>query len=388
MHVKKILILVESPTFNPLNRYSAVSAVIYSFAGLLHENGFQVSINGESIDQIREKEDRAVANVGIQSPFYYRLFPKRMREAVKDLLLFNRLPLLHQKLEALSKPDIIISWISYGSSYSVDLAKHWNIPLVSIFDNPLNDEYAYLFGFKPFFHKRIDKHEGRMLRNSAAIIAYSHAVKDHIDKKYGLNSNCYYKAFTDFKRMSFSNYQRQAAIPTFAYIGSFFKWHNIDQLLSAFEATNDQGRTCCLTFIGNGVEFESIKMLASTSKYKQSIVFTGRLDAAALEAQMAKINVGVIPGALWFQAPVKLFQYAAAQLPVLCRNTPTMLELTGDSDGFIFFDSAQQLTKRMVVLVDNADQLSELGTKAQSYARQHFSKESYLNLFQKIFASL
>src|SRR4051812_3114774 len=116
MQVRKILIVVESPMFNPLNRYSAVAAVIYSFASLLHENGYEVSINGESIDELKGKEHAAVANVGVPSPFYYRIFSKRMREAVKDLLLFRKLPALYRQLESTSKPDIIISWISYGSS--------------------------------------------------------------------------------------------------------------------------------------------------------------------------------------------------------------------------------------------------------------------------------
>src|SRR6476659_3840661 len=115
MHVKKILVIVESPAFDPLNRYSAVAAVIYSFANLLYENGYEVSINGESIDQLKEKEDAAVANVGVRSPVYYRIFSKRIREAVKDLLLFRNLKSLHQRLASLPKPDIIISWISYGS---------------------------------------------------------------------------------------------------------------------------------------------------------------------------------------------------------------------------------------------------------------------------------
>jgi glycosyltransferase involved in cell wall biosynthesis len=227
-----------------------------------------------------------------------------------------------------------------------------------------------------------------MLRHSNAVIAYSHAVKEHLDRKYKLNTNCFYKAFTDFKRMTFSDYKRNNPIPNFAYIGSFFKWHKIDELLTAFEITNDQNRRCTLTFIGDGVEFESIKQLASRSKYNSSIQFAGRLDAAALEEQMKKIDVGVIPNALWFQAPVKLFQYAAAQLPVLCRNTPTMSELTGKSDGFIFFDSSSELADQMIHLVDRADELQQLGIKAQQYAKQHFSKESYLNFFEKIFQSL
>src|SRR5215203_2178842 len=115
MQLRKILIVVESPTFDPLNRYSAVAAVIYSFATLLHENGYEVSINGETIDRLKGKEHTAVGNVGVPSPLYFKIFSKRIREAVKDLLLFKKLPALYQKLQSVAKPDIIISWISYGS---------------------------------------------------------------------------------------------------------------------------------------------------------------------------------------------------------------------------------------------------------------------------------
>lgn len=378
---KRILIVVESPSFDLHNRYSAVSAVISSFAHLLQDNGYEIYINDQKLSALNIGDQSPVSNV----PAFYRLFPKRSREMVKDILLFRRINNLKERILQNPKPDLIISWVSYGSSFSVDLKVLWNVPLVSIFDNPLNEEYKHLFGFKPFFHKRIDFHEGRLLKNSDSIIAYSHAVKDYIVSKHKVKADFYFKAFTDFKRMTFKEYNRNDDPLCFAYIGSFFNWHKIDDLIAAFGDVRKAGYNAELILIGDGVEFDRIKELVSANPYGSAIRMTGRLDAAELEREMEKINVGIISNSLWFQAPVKLFQYSAAQLPVIYKKTPTIDELSSEEPGFFSFSSQQELIEKMTYCVTNKGQLKSFGKMAQEKAKADFSKESYLDFFNQIF---
>jgi glycosyltransferase involved in cell wall biosynthesis len=378
---KRILIIVESPSFDLHNRYSAVSAVINSFAYLLQDNGYDIYINDIKLINSSKQENSTVSSV----PSYYRLFPKRSREVVKDILLFKRIKELKNRVMKNSKPDLIISWVSYGSSFSVDLKNHWNVPLVSIFDNPLNEEYEHLFGFKPFFHKKIDFNEGRLLKNSDSIIVYSHAVKEYIISRHNVNADFYFKAFTDFKRMTFKEYNRKDDPLSFAYIGSFFNWHKIDDLISAFGEVRHAGYNAELTLIGDGVEFNRIKELVSSLPYGSSIRLTGRLDAGDLEREMEKINVGIISNSLWFQAPVKLFQYSAAQLPVIYKKTPTIDELSSEEPGFFSFSTQKELIEKMIYCLTHKNQLKSFGKMAQEKAKSDFSKESYLDFFTKIF---
>src|SRR4051812_30543376 len=116
MKVKRILITVESPGFQPLNRFSAVASVIYSFAELLNKNGYEVYINDQAVAELKNKQAADDSGAGItKAKSVYRFVPKRGREIIKDILKFRALKTLNTQLSAVPRPDVIIAWISYGS---------------------------------------------------------------------------------------------------------------------------------------------------------------------------------------------------------------------------------------------------------------------------------
>ncbi|HET6244684.1 MAG: glycosyltransferase family 4 protein [Bacteroidetes bacterium] len=384
MEVKRILVAVESPDFNLLNTYSAVSSVIYSFSDLLRKNGFEIWVNDMKLEDW-EALGGSENTVLLPVKSYYRFFPKRIRELIKDIFKFKQLHKLETSIGIISKPDVIISWISPCSSFSVDLSKKWQVPLISIFDHPYNEEYKFLFGFYPFFKNRINKHEKRVLNNSQSVIIYSKVVRDYIQNKYNTKTKFYYKAFADFKRMSFSDFQRDMSVINLGYIGSFFNWHRIDDLIEAFLLLDqEEDYNCNLYLIGDGPEYDR---LINSVKHDR-IIFTGRKDGAELENLLKRIHIGIIPNALWFQGPVKLFQYSAAQMPVICRRTPTIEELTKQTEGFLFFENIETLVKQFKVLLNNKNKIQELGMINQQFARENFSEKEYYSFFNKIFQEI
>ncbi|HLP10800.1 MAG TPA: glycosyltransferase family 4 protein [Flavobacteriales bacterium] len=385
--IKTILITIESPGFNLNNRYSAVAAVISSFAGMLQEQGYKILVNGQPLEEAAKQQHSSIpSSTGKKN--IYRFFPKRVREMIKDLLLFKRLKRLNQQLDSCERPDLIIAWISYAGSHSALLAQKWNIPLVSIYDNPVSEEYKYLFKFYPFFRKKIKRAESEMVKAANALIVYSRAVEEHVKKEYGVTTRCYYKAFTDFKRMSYKQYNRPTNEIRFAYIGSFFNWHKIEDLIDAFVSLKNEGSGGKLVLIGDGPEYERMKKLATDSGYGHAIEFTGRCDSSELENRIAEIHVGIIPNALFWQGPVKLFQYSAAQMPVICKATPTIVELTQKNKGYLYFDTKQELKLQMKYILENPAKAKELGLETQEFAKKHFSEKAYADFFSKIFAEL
>jgi glycosyltransferase involved in cell wall biosynthesis len=383
--INRILICVMSPDFNLVNRYSAVSSVIFSIADMLKKGGYEVQVNELSLDEWIKSDKSSITEYAPITRFsMIRYVPKRVRELVKDLLNARKMKELERRLDGLSKSDLIISWITIGSSYAVDLARKWQVPLLSIYDNPLVEEYTYLKGFKPFFSKMINKHEKRTVERSDAVIVYSKAVEEHIIKKHRVKPKFYYNAFTDFKRMHFNDNQKNFSPVNFAYIGSFFNWHRIDDLVEAFINVNKQFTESKLFLVGEGPEF---KRLNDGVKHER-IIFTGKLDGKPLTELMQKIHVGIISNALWFQAPVKLFQYSAASLAVITKGTPTIKELTRGNPCYLFFKSKEDLEHKMLNLLKSPQQIEIRGKEARDFIRENYSESNYLQFFNEIFRNL
>ena len=384
MIYKNILVTVENPTFNINNTNAAVATVIKSFCALLQNNEYEVFVNGVHYNELVNKTNTNFI-VNKQSKVV-KLFPKRLREIVKDVILFKKLKQQHKFIAQGPKPDVILCWLSYGSSFSVDLALKWEVPLYAIFDNPIAEEYKFLKGYNPFFYKKITRNEKRILENSSKIIVYSHAVQSYLLQKYNLkNTSFYFNAFTDFLKMSTVKYERNYSIVNFAYIGSFFNWHKVDRLIEAFIKVRDTGNNCNLYLIGDGLDLKKAKTLAHSSPYSDSIFFTGYQSTSQLTHLLSKINVAIIPNALWFQAPVKLFQYAAASLPVITINTPTIQELSQGTQGLWYFNTEAELQACMVNAITNKADLPLLGNNNYNYIHDKFGEVQYINFFKKVF---
>lgn len=381
----RILVSVILPEFNLMNRYSAVASVIYSFVSVLKKDGFDVYVNDRHIDDWENQQanpNKTVSNITKFRIIY--LFPKRFREIIKDLQSVFKNRKLKRNIESIPKPDLIISWITYRNSYAVDFAKHWNVPLISIYDNPLSSEYDFLHGFPPFMKWQVEYHEKRSVTESDSLILYSSAVLDYLKKKYPVNGKVYYIAFTDFLRMKFQDYKRSLECINFVYIGSFFNWHKLDDLIEAFRNVNRKYPNSKLYLIGDGPEFGRI----FDATKDPNIVFTGRKDGAELDKLIESMHVGVISNALWYQAPVKFFQYAGSQLVVISKKTPTIYELSKGDKCFRFFDSKNELEQQMESVIKDPASIESLGNQSKEYIRNNFSEANYLSLFHRIFIDL
>jgi glycosyltransferase involved in cell wall biosynthesis len=380
----RILITVILPDFNLMNRYSAVASVVYSFASLLKKDGFDVYINDLNIVDW-ESNDGNFNKYPAETKYRFAsFFSKKLREFVKDVLAVIKIRNLKLKILKNPRPDLIISWITYRNSFGVDFSKIWNVPLVSIYDNPIAEEYLYLKGFYPILKFNVEYHEKRSVLGSNSLIVYSNAVKDYLDSKYSIKCKIYFKAFTDFKRMEPVENIKDYQSINFGYIGSFFNWHKLDDLIEAFQNISNRHSNCKLYLIGDGPEFERIKAKVNNT----SIILTGKKDGSELANLIKNIHVGIISNSLWFHAPVKFFQYSATKLVVLSKKTPTILELSCDHECFLFFDSKQELEQSMEYIINNSSKIDIWVKQSSDFIKDNYSENAYLDFFYEIFENI
>jgi len=393
MLIKRILISVEIPNFLPWNRFSAVACVVKSFAEVLHLNGYVIFINEYDFDTVVKNSDNInSSNPVIQNkaPVWYKYFPKRLREAVKDIVLIRGIKNQRRKIALIQKPDCIISWISYCSANGYHLSKKWNIPLISIYDNPLIEEYEFQFGFKPFLKNRIEKCEKLMIENSEKVIVYSASMASYLEYKYSCKIEFYFKQFLDTSKINYLSTVKPSGSIKLVFIGSFFNWHKIDLLINVFEKLYAKmPQSIQLLLVGDGPEKENIKKRVSETSCKNDIIFTGYMDKDGLNELLKETHIGIIPNALWFHAPVKLFQYAAAGLAIIACHTPTIEFIIKDyKSGFALFETEAQMLEKLEFMILDKVKRSEMANLAQKMVEENYNNHSYLTFFENILANL
>jgi glycosyltransferase involved in cell wall biosynthesis len=384
----KILILYEYDGFDFKNRFSAVASVLTSMADLLSKQGHEVFLNDYGLYDYGEPTTESY-NFGYSKFFFYRkfarLFPSYFRQIFKDLKLFVGQYKLFLRLGHIDKPDIIISWTVYGGRYGVKLSEKWNIPLVSVFDNPISDEYLFLMGFSPFFRKWIDLNEKKCIQNADAVIVYSPQVKEYLQKKYRCNSDFFVKAFHDFTRSG--NFTKSVGLKStfkILYIGSFFNWHNVDVLINAFVSISKIMSGLELVLVGSGPEHARIVKLVNSLDCVNPINLPGLLDDSKLSQIISTANVGVIPGARWYQAPMKLYQYASHGLAVVSINTPTISYITQGNCGFKLFNNIDELELILLNLCQDTQALQRASDSAFEFYNAEMCELNYVNFFNQL----
>jgi glycosyltransferase involved in cell wall biosynthesis len=390
--MNRILISVESPFFIPWDKFSAVACVVRSFAETLHNNGYEVYINEYSYKSIlaNGQSIKGAATKKKQIPKWYRFFSKRIREGFKDILLIRQLARQFEVVSKIPRPDIIISWVSYGSANGFYLSKAWDVPLISIYDNPLCEEYKFQFGFNPFLFGKVERSEKLMLGNSKKVIVYSEEMAFHLKKKYDFPVNFSYNQFIDTSKINYLDVNKKKDPLQLVFIGSFLKWHRIESLLNVFEKLHAKHQSIKLILIGDGPEKKNIEQLVSGLVCRNNVEFKGLMGKDELFDVLQQSHIGIIPYALWFHAPVKLFQYAAAGLAIVAYQTPTIdFIVKGYESSFALFNSDEQMLNQLEKIIDDQENLIlKMANQSQRLIKDKYNVSSYLSFFEETFQEI
>ncbi len=121
------------------------------------------------------------------------------------------------------------------------------------------------------------------------------------------------------------------------YVGQLYRWKGFDLLLEAMARM--PGRT--LTVAGGGVaggeELAAARERAAELGVGERVTFLGQVAPDDVASLMARARAGVIPlpsegsvEARSFTAPLKLFEYRAAGVPVVATDLPSIRALVDD----------------------------------------------------------
>nr|WP_194423897.1 glycosyltransferase [Microbacterium aquimaris] len=130
---------------------------------------------------------------------------------------------------------------------------------------------------------------------------------------------------------------------TIGFVGAVVPWHRLDRLLEAVQACGDPGVD--VEIVGDGPAVEPLRRLTEELGMTERVAFTGRLSHAEALERVASWSVGYAGhektwATSMYHSPLKLYEYAALGLQILCTRAPDALTLKRDGVSVHDFEAS------------------------------------------------
>jgi glycosyltransferase involved in cell wall biosynthesis len=389
----KLLILYTKNRNEIFNKKSALGSYINYLGRLLSQNGFEVYLNGENINEVDEREIEIPISAN-KLIFIKKMIPKvfkrwlNERRQLKNIENFK-----NELLTSNSNYDLILEYYNMGSDVGLELAKHQNIPYYIFYDGPILDEYEIFNHSKPFFYNKIIKRQKDSFSYAKRIVAQSNPMKNYVVKNI-INSPEKIMIHQNVDFTKFDVLQGEKNFNTdnlkIGFIGSFLPWHQVDLLINAFAYIRNKGIEAELFLIGDGMEKQKIEGLVNQlpKNIKNNIVFTGFVNGEHLFNYKKMLDIGVMPGSNWYGAPLKIFEYGAMKMACIAPDTPTIKDLFPKNEVVFFkWKNQDSLNEVLFNLCQGKPKLEDCSQVLHQKIMDKYSAnntvEFYLELFNK-----
>jgi len=234
------------------------------------------------------------------------------------------------------KPDLFLSPDGFLSPN----AKCKQLPVIhdiNFFHNPQDLKWLtskYYNHFFPQYAKIAERIATVSEYSKADVVKNYHIDANKIDVVYnGINEG--FKPLSDSDKQATRDKFSQGK-PYFLFVGSQSPRKNLNRLIAAFDLFKEKTQSD-FKLVLVGTIYSSLGEIKNTidkSKFKNDIIFSGRLHQNDLEKIMASaFALAYVPYFEGFGIPiVEAFQ---CEIPVICSNTTSMPEIAGNGGIFV-----------------------------------------------------
>ena len=124
------------------------------------------------------------------------------------------------------------------------------------------------------------------------------------------------------------------------FLGTLKPWHDIDNLVRAFSIVHGHDPNVRLLVIGDGPQRKAMQFALSERGLLKDTHFTGSVAPQDVPSLLACMDVAVAPyveSENHYFSPLKLFEYMAAELPVVAAATGQIKEVIRDEENGLLY---------------------------------------------------
>jgi glycosyltransferase involved in cell wall biosynthesis len=285
-------------------------------------------------------------------------------------------------------PDVVVSFSVPTSGWqALRLSKKLGIPFVY---RALDVSHLIR---KSVFSKLILMAEKFINRNASAVSANNPAMAEYC-RTLGSDAD---RTFVDLPPIDLSHFAEGSSnreqvrsklgiakdVKVILYMGSFFYFSGLPQLIDEFSRSSGQGEV--LVLVGGGEQDQELRDQVARLGLTERVFFTGFVGFDLLPDYLAAADVAVNPmqASLVSNAafPNKVIQYLATGLAVATTRLKGLVLTFGDVPGIRYSETPEAVMRDALELAASKD-LFELGKANQALVAQKFSKAGAVKAFE------
>jgi glycosyltransferase involved in cell wall biosynthesis len=159
---------------------------------------------------------------------------------------------------------------------------------------------------------------------------------------------------------------------TVGFVGSMKRWHGVADLIEAVRRLGPSAPVH-LVIAGTGPESDEIHRLVKAATIDDRVHLVGQLAHDQVPSLLGAVDIGVAPytpAADFYFSPLKVLEYLAAGLPVVCPSLGDLPTLAGDAGVYYSPGDIDGLTAALRTLVEQPGRRRLAGAAARRLAER------------------
>ncbi len=279
-----------------------------------------------------------------------KLIPKFIWTSLKDFKLIQHDKLAAKELKkaiVLHQPDLIYERSEYLQDKGVKVVKKFKVKYFIEINAPFVEEMKGFEG-NSFLHALAHRKEKNKIKNADKIFVVSSPLKDFIIQKYQaeidkiiVQPNCINlknvkinETLVDHIRQQYQLFGKFVV----GFVGSIFPHHGVDLLLDSFELSYNKIPNIRLMIVGDGSILNELKEKIEDKPYKEQVIFTGKVNHKDIYSYISVMNLCTLAKTAWYCSPIKIFEYAILQKPVIAPNLESIKDVMNNGVHGLLID--------------------------------------------------
>lgn len=300
-----------------------------------------------------------------------QLIPKIIWETIRDFQLLRIDAQRKKRLLEIChefQPDLIYERSHYGMTSGVRVAKELRIRHVLEVNSPNVQERIALSG-PSLLSKRAQRKDEWVFQNSNQVLTVSTRLAEMLNipavaQRWNVTPNAIRPGQKESSKRQPTRRELQIPEKSFliGFVGSIFAWHGVDLLIDSIRILVDRGIDARALIVGDGSVRAELVRHSEQLEVADRVIWTGSVPREDVYVYSEICNVLIMAKSNQYGSPVKLFEYALCNVPVIAPNYEPVREVMQDRvHGLIVPPDAEAIANAVHELEDTtlAQKLAE-----------------------------
>jgi len=302
-----------------------------------------------------------------------------------------------KKIVQKNKIDIIwLYGVASNGIQSVKVAKEFNLPIIQ-----RQLDVSHEFVKIPFLKQLTKKYEKFVTSNVSKVLCSAPQLINYAIEMGAKEKNVEYFPL-GFDPQVFKPMVKDQQLAhdlgisdndkVILFVGTIYEFSGLENIIQKLENIKDKIKGFKFLIVGGGPNFEKIKSLVNKKKLSSDVILTNfkpqheipklisLADICINSFEVNKITDRIIP--------IKIFEYLACGKPVLSTPLKGTMDLLPKEDFGIIYSPYDSFVESLSDLLDNTEELKELGNKGLDYVIKNHDWDILSDLLLKKFENL